>query len=225
MQVIKNYLWKETSNVHLKSFFAQLRLYGTLILLDIFKRYGRFVLSCSQSTRMKKSKTKQNKKYISKEKHKFSFIINVYRKTICTRSWGCQRSICSFRGQCYCEFSFFWGEKSFFLQIKSLLDNQLLKRNEKDVDVILLMSRLQWGTRDSSAGFHLMNSRTLAGRSIDWGKKRPVQSFFMWQWCIQNKSGGRKPASSTLKRLICFLCQVLGLHSLLSENIGKWCTE
>ena len=70
-------------------------------------------------------------------------------------------------GQCYCEFSFFFEKKSFFLQIKSLLDNQLVKRNEKDVDVILFMSRLQWDTRDSSAGFQLMNSRIPAGRSID----------------------------------------------------------
>ena len=39
----------------------------------------------------KAKQNEQNKKYISKEKHKFSFIINVYRKTICSRSWGCQR--------------------------------------------------------------------------------------------------------------------------------------
>ena len=50
---------------------------------------------------------------------------------------------------------------------KSLLDNQFVKRNEKDVDVIFFMSRLQWDTRDSSAGFQLMNSRTRARRSID----------------------------------------------------------
>ena len=152
-----------------------------------------------------KDEKKQNKTYKTKSTSprkniKFSFIINVYRKTICTRSWGCQRQICSFRGALLMSIFIFLGEK------KSLLDNQLVKRNEKDVDVILFMSRLQWDTSDSSAGFQLMNSRTRAWRSIDWGKKRPAQSFFTWHAsCIQNNSEGRKPASSTLKRLIYFL--------------------
>ena len=48
-------------------------MYGILILLDMFKRYPRFGLFHSQSTRMKKSKTKQNKNYISKEKTEVLF--------------------------------------------------------------------------------------------------------------------------------------------------------